>query len=83
MFRIVLHKTVSKKFDKLSRTDKKRISKAIESIAIDPYIGKPLHGELKGSRRVRIGDFRIIYDIDEPASVVIIHAIGSRGDVYK
>jgi len=53
MFKIVLHKSASKKLTKLNRDDQTRISKAIESLAINPYFGKKLHGELEGGRRVR------------------------------
>ena len=83
MFRIVFHKSASKKISKLIVSDRERISKIIDSLAINPYFGKKLRGELEGSRRVRVGDFRIIYDILEDERVVLVHAIGSRGDVYK
>jgi len=83
MFRIILHKSASKKFAKLSSADRARMSKIIESLAINPYSGKKLHGEFEGCRRIRMGDYRIIYDIIESDKIVLIHAIGSRGDVYK
>ena len=83
MFKIVFHKSASKKFAKLTSSDQVRISKAIEGLAANPYFGKKLHGDLEGSRRVRISDFRIIYDILEDEKVILIHAIGSRGDIYK
>ena len=77
MFRIIFHKSADKKLSKLSQSDRVRISKVIESLAINPYFGKKLHGELEGSRRIRVGDFRIIYDILESEKIVLIHAIGS------
>lgn len=83
MFKIVLHKNASKKLAKLPGDLRSKIFKAIDSLSIDPYAGKKLHGQLEGSYRIRIGDFRIIYDIHRPEGLIIIHTIGSRGDVYK
>jgi len=83
MFKIVFHKSSAKKFEKFSLQLKEKISKAIEALKQNPYIGKKLHGQLAGSFRLRIGDFRIVYDILNDEKIVVIHAIGSRGDVYK
>ncbi len=83
MFNIVFHKSAAKHFSKLDRPSKKRIAKAIDVLSVSPYLGKPLHGELSGTRRLRIGNFRIIYEIQLSEKTLLVHAIGSRGDVYK
>lgn len=83
MFKIVLHKNAAKKLAKLPGDFRSKIFKAIDLLSIDPYAGKKLRGELEGSYRIRIGDFRIIYDIDRSEGLIIIHTIGSREDVYK
>jgi mRNA-degrading endonuclease RelE of RelBE toxin-antitoxin system len=44
--------------------------------------GKPLRYSLKGARRLRVGDYRVIYTI-EPDEVVLIVTIGDRRDVYE
>ena len=44
---------------------------------------KSLSGELQGSYRMRVGDIRIVYSIDEAAKTVFVEVIGFRGDVYK
>ena len=33
--------------------------------------------------RIRIGDYRVLYEIDDDASIVIVIKIGHRGDVYR
>ena len=83
MFKVLFHKTAEKRFSRLDAPTQKRIANAIEAISINPYFGSALHGRLKGSRRVRIGDFRIVYEILEKERIILIHAIGSRGDIYK
>jgi len=83
MYRVILHKSATKKIAKLPKDLRGRIFAAIDLLSVNPYAGKRLHGELEGSCRLRIGDFRIVYDVNENNKVVIIHAIGSRGDIYK
>lgn len=44
---------------------------------------KALVGELTGLFSARRGDYRIIYEIDDQARVVIVHRIQHRGAVYR
>ena len=59
-----------------------RISRAIEArLTLDPlHYGEPLRKSLKGYRKLRVGDYRVIYKIDEQN--VIVLAIGHRKDIY-
>ena len=62
---------------------RKQIKRAIEErLVIDPVkLGKPLRYSLFGLRRLRVGDWRIIYRIN--GNVVEIIKIGNRKDVYE
>lgn len=82
-YRIEFTDTIDwKSFDKLSRIDRGNILKIIEEkIATAPErFGKPLRFSLKGYRRIRVGDFRIVYRIEK--SVVYITGIGHRKNIY-
>jgi mRNA interferase RelE/StbE len=60
------------------------IKKAInERLAVNPHSFKTLVGDLKGRRRMRVGDFRIIYEIHESIITVLILKISPRSSVYK
>lgn len=61
------------------------IKTAIESrLAVDPIgMGKPLRYSLKGHRRLRVSDYRIVYRIDMLKNTVIIVAIKHRKYVYE
>lgn len=83
MYRIIFHKKAEKKYNNLQRDLQDRIAKVIDSLAINPFFGKKLSGELFGCYRIRIGDFRIVYELDQINKIIVIIAIGSRGDVYK
>lgn len=67
---------------RLPKAFREPIKKAIETrLAVDPIaFGKPLQYSLNGHRRLRVGDYRIIYRI-ENISVIII-AIKNRKEIY-
>ena len=69
----------------LPKTAKNMIKRAIEEgLMTDPIgFGKPLRYSLRGHRRLRVSDYRIIYRIDSEACSVIIIAIKHRKDVYE
>ena len=60
------------------------IKRAIETrLAVDPVgYGRPLRYSLAGHRRLRVGDYRIVYRIDTRRHVVVISVIRHRKDVY-
>lgn len=70
----------------LDRTTATRILDKLELLKIDPHHSpgiKQLTGQLAGLYRLRIGNFRAVYKVDEDGFVVIVLIIGPRGDVYK
>jgi mRNA-degrading endonuclease RelE of RelBE toxin-antitoxin system len=61
------------------------IKKAIEErLMQDPLrFGKPLRFSLKGHRRLRVGDYRVLYRIEPESSSVLVVAIKHRREVYE
>lgn len=76
---------VSEDIPNLPKTVKGRIKKAIETrLAVDPIgLGKPLRYSFIGHRRIRVGDYRIIYRVDPKAFLVTIVLIKHRKEVYE
>ncbi len=84
-FELQFHRNAAKAFQRLPETAKQRINEAIETLRFDPFFGKDickLKGELAGLYRLRVGDYRIIYHVDEERKIVTIEAIGTRGEMY-
>lgn len=82
-YTIVYQKHVVKdEIPKLPASAKEQIRKAIgEKLTLDPIgFGKPLRYTLKGYRRLRIGDYRVVYRIER--LTVTIVTIQHRKDVY-
>lgn len=61
-----------------------RITKRMKALADDPRVHgtKQLQGTLRSVRRLRVGDYRIGYEVDDAAALVIIRAVGHRQHVY-
>ncbi|PKN52372.1 MAG: type II toxin-antitoxin system mRNA interferase toxin, RelE/StbE family [Deltaproteobacteria bacterium HGW-Deltaproteobacteria-13] len=71
--------------DKLFYADKKlfaRVLKKIESLTDNPHEGKALTGNHKGEFSLRIGAYRIVYELDTSGRVIFILTIKHRKHVY-
>ena len=81
---IYLESVVEDDIPVLPKNIRATIKRAIENrLAIDPVgFGKPLQYSLKGHRRLRVSDYRIVYRIDNKKKEVLIIAIKHRRDVY-
>lgn len=44
---------------------------------------KPLKGNLSGYYRYRVGDYRVLYTIDEQENLVFVNAIAHRSQIYE
>ncbi|MGQ0504658.1 MAG: type II toxin-antitoxin system RelE family toxin [Myxococcaceae bacterium] len=70
---------------KLSKEVQRRVSKAIDKLAAEPRPSgaKALQGDDKGYLRIRVGDYRIVYIVDDGKLTVLIVRIGHRREVYR
>ncbi|MDP2940216.1 MAG: type II toxin-antitoxin system RelE/ParE family toxin [Candidatus Omnitrophota bacterium] len=76
--------TASKQFQKLQDTKlKERVVTALEYIAKEPLIGKPLQAEFKGCYSYRIGDYRLAYTFYKEQKYIGIIRIEHRREVYR
>lgn len=83
-----LDKRAEKELAKLDRPDAQRILKFLHKRVgnrEDPRsIGKPLQGTQVGELwRYRVGDYRLICEIQDEALIVLVLRIGHRRDVYR
>jgi len=83
-YRIRYHPDVkAKDISKLNRTIQKRTKTAIEQrllVSLEKY-SEPLRRTLKGYRKLRVGDYRIVLKIE--GTGILILAICHRKDVYE
>ena len=76
--------TKKKDIQKIPPAIREVIKLAIEKkLTTDPLkFGKPLKYSLKGYRRLRVGDYRVIYRVEEDKVIVVIVDIDHRKDIY-
>ncbi len=85
MFEIVFTTKARKAYERLSKRAVRLVDRALASVERDPYAGpqiKRLHGTLDGLLRIRAGEYRILYEIQDSKRVVAVLVIGTRGNVY-
>ena len=84
MYKVILQRQPESYYRRAGRDAVARLEKCFESLEQDPFDkrNKILKGELEGSRRVRVGNLRVVYSVNEKEKVVSILAILPRGDVY-
>ena len=83
-FRIEFTKSAAKALMAIPRKDQKRIARKIERLAQNPPA--PAKTKMKGNNpfhRVRVGDYRIIYEIQNEILLILILKIGHRKEVYR
>lgn len=86
-YKVIYSKNALKKLKKLNNHSKfyilSWIEKNLEGTS-DPYEkGKALKGKFAASIRYRVGDYRIITDIQGDKLIILVVNIGHRKDIYK
>ena len=82
-YRLLIKPSAVKELEALPRKDRQRVVSRIQGLARTP---RPAGCEkLSGSDRYRIrqGDYRIIYSIEDVELVVLVVRVGHRRDVYR
>lgn len=83
-YEITYAQSALKSLRKLDRTIARRILHAIDRLTEDPR--PPGCKQLKGGAgemRIRIGDYRVIYDVMDDEVVILVLAIGHRREIYR
>ncbi len=86
-YEVRLEKSAQKNLKKMDKNDSKIIMSWISKNLVnceDPYIhGKSLQGNLKGKWRYRVGNYRLICNINDKKLVILILEAGHRREIYK
>ncbi len=85
MYSLAISKDARKFIDKQPSQTRQRLRNALIQLAEDPFTN-PNVKRLKGMDsmlRLRVGDFRIVFYIEEHKLLILVIAIGNRGDVYN
>jgi mRNA interferase RelE/StbE len=85
VYRVELTLAALKELSQLDPVIAERICKKIDWLSqnFDFIVPEPLKGPFEGVYKLRIGDWRVIYNVDSKAKLIRIHLIGHRRDIYK
>lgn len=85
-WRIEITRTAEKQIQKLDRKAQDQITRFLRE-RVQPaenprQLGKPLRGEKRGLWRYRVGDYRLICDIQDEKISVLVLSVGHRKEIY-
>jgi mRNA interferase RelE/StbE len=86
-WRIEITRTAEKQIQKLNRAAQELIIRSlkerVQAAANPRQVGKPLHGDKGGLWRYRVGDYRLICDIQDERITVLVVRVGHRKDGHR
>ena len=83
-YRITFAPSAARQLRKLDPPARRRIQAAVELLSAEPR--PPAATQLVGGAgewRVRTGDYRIVYEINDGELLVLVLAVGHRRDIYQ
>lgn len=85
MYHVSILGTASKELKKLDKDVSERVVKRINWLSENVEIVDPeaLSGDLSGLYKLRVGDYRVLYEILRDEKTIVIYAIGHRREIYR
>ena len=85
MYHILFAKQADKALRKMPRNTAQLIRQKLEQLAEDPFVRNPNVTRLQGrpGYRLRVGDWRVIYEVEDDRLIIIVLRIAPRGGVYR
>jgi mRNA interferase RelE/StbE len=85
MYKISFTKQAYKAFRRMPKNASRLIREKLEHVAADPYAQHNNVTRLQNrpGYRLRVGNWRVIYELQDDRLVVLILKIGSRGEIYR
>ena len=82
-FSIRIKESAAKELKRVAKPERTRIVATIDRLAESPHLGTALKGDMRGLRRIRIGDHRVLYEVRGDELIVLVVRIAHRGDAYR
>jgi len=82
-YSVQIKKSALKEIKSLPKVERIRVIDAIDRLVDNPHIGKTLKGELSGLRRVRAGNYRVVYEINENQLIILVLRAAHRKEIYR
>lgn len=84
MYKLLIENSAKKDFDNINQKELKRIALKINQLKEEPRpYGSIKLKDTESDYRVRIGDYRVIYEINDHLQTIIIFRVKHRKNVYR
>jgi mRNA interferase RelE/StbE len=85
MYSVTFTKQALRTLRRMPKTTVNLIREKIDTIALDPYAPHNNVTKLVGrpGYRLRVGDWRVIYELQDEQLVMLVIKIGPRGEIYE
>ncbi|MBE7549316.1 MULTISPECIES: type II toxin-antitoxin system RelE/ParE family toxin [Candidatus Kuenenia] len=86
MYEALISHEAGKYYKKQDKGTKRRLNKCIDDLSREPLFGqhiKKLYGELEGKLRYRMGNIRIVYEVNIKDKTIEIKSVRGRGDILQ
>ena len=83
IYSIRIKRSAARQLKRIPATDRRQIAAAIDHLAQRPLQGKALKGGLRGLRRLRVGRYRVIYEVQDDALIVLVVRVAARDAAYR
>jgi mRNA interferase RelE/StbE len=83
VYSIRIKRSAVKELERLPGEARHRVVAAIDRLAAEPLAGSVLKGEFSGLRRLRVGQYRVIYEAMHQEIVILVVRIGHRQSIYR
>jgi mRNA interferase RelE/StbE len=82
-YQLLIERSAQKELSKVPHQDRARIIAAIQGLSEDPRPSgvKKLTG--RNAWRIRVGNYRVIYEIQDNSLVVLVVSVGHRKEIYR
>ena len=81
--RVIIRHQAEKELGRLGHDDQQRIGRKLLLLENDPFPVGVIALQGRRGYRIRIGNYRVLYELDEPSKTVTVTSIGHRRDVYR
>jgi len=82
MYEIIFQNPARNFLKKLDKENQVRIIRKLRELSNNPRLGKPLVGKLSGLWSLRVGKYRLLYDVRREELTILIIDIGHRKNIY-
>ncbi len=82
-YEVIFHTGALREFDKLPKSIQQKIAEVLDGLSDDPRPRGVRKLESISAYRIRVGDYRIAYTIEDDRLIVLVVRVGHRKDLYK